>query len=130
MNMKKKVIILSLFIIIQILFVGINTCFADDVLNPESWKPSETQSDGTAIIDATDDKDFTDKVNVVLTAIRNIGIIVSVAAVMVIGIKFMLGSVEEKAEYKKMIPGYLIGTFLVFAVTVLPDLIYNIMQNV
>ena len=122
MNMKKKVIILSLFIIIQILFVGINICFADDVLNPENWKPNESVVSG-------DDTVFNNKVSIVLSAIRNVGIVVSVAAVMVIGIKFMLGSVEEKAEYKRVMPGYLIGAFLVFAVSVLPDMIYRIMQN-
>ena len=122
MNMKKKVIILSLFIIIQILFIGINVCFAGDILSPDDWEPSDSVVSG-------DDTIFTNKVNIVLTAIRNIGIVVSVAAIMVIGIKFMLGSVEEKAEYKKVLPGYLIGTFLVFAVSVLPDLIYKIMQG-
>ena len=122
MNMKKMVIILSLFIIIQILFMAINTCFADDVLNPENWKPKEDVVSG-------DDTVFNNKVTVILSAVRNVGIVVSVAAVMVIGIKFMLGSVEEKAEYKRVMPGYLIGAFLVFAVTVLPDMVYNIMQK-
>ena len=37
----------------------------------------------------------------IMGMIRNIAIIASVIIIMVLGIKYMLGSVEEKAEYKK-----------------------------
>ena len=48
---------------------------------------------------------------------------------MVLGIKYMLGSVEEKADYKKAIIPYLIGMFLLVSVTTLPNLIYQIVTS-
>ena len=58
-----------------------------------------------------------------------IGIVVSVVALIAIGIKFMLGSVEEKAEYKRTLIPYLIGAFMVFTVSLLPQIIFVIMEN-
>lgn len=61
----------------------------------------------------------------VLGIIRVIGIIVSVGALMVIGIREMTASVEEKSIIKQSMPGYIIGAFLVMAMTTLPSIIYN-----
>lgn len=53
------------------------------------------------------------------SAITSVGIAVSVVALAAIGIKYMLGSAEEKAEYKKSMMPYLIGALLVFAASTL-----------
>ena len=55
--------------------------------------------------------------NKVLTAIMNIGMVAAVLMIAILGIKYMLGSVEEKAEYKKDIIPYLIGACLLFGIT-------------
>lgn len=69
------------------------------------------------------------KAGVILGAIQNIGIVVSVVMLMVIGIKYMLGSVEEKANYKKTLVPYLIGALFLFTGTLIPQLIYKIMKE-
>lgn len=61
----------------------------------------------------------------ILGIIRVIGIIVAVGVVMVIGIKFMTGSAEERAEYKKTMLPYLIGAVLIFATTNILDMMYT-----
>lgn len=66
--------------------------------------------------------------NRVVGAIRVIGVFVSVAMTMVIGIKYMVCSVEEKAEYKKTAIAYLIGAILIFATTQFINFIYDIMN--
>lgn len=53
----------------------------------------------------------------VLTAVTNVGIVASVLILAMIGIKYMLGSVEEKAEYKKDLIPYVVGAFVVFGIT-------------
>ena len=58
-----------------------------------------------------------------------IGSIVSVAALILIGIKYILGSVEEKAEYKKTLKPYLIGAVMVFAITNLLGIIQGIVTS-
>ena len=53
----------------------------------------------------------------IINAIGVIGTIVSVIALIIIGMKYLTGSVSEKAEYKKTMIPYLIGVFIFFAIT-------------
>ena len=53
------------------------------------------------------------------TVIRNFAIVIGVIMLMVIGVKYMLGSAEEKADYKKSLMPLVIGIFIVmFAATI------------
>lgn len=52
--------------------------------------------------------------NLVLGAIQNIGTFTAVGILMILGIKYMLGSTEEKASYKKSMLPYFIGAILLF----------------
>lgn len=65
--------------------------------------------------------------NSVIKIVSTIGIVVSVVVLVVLGIKYMLGSAEEKAEYKKTMLPYLIGAALVFAASAIATVIYNFM---
>lgn len=65
------------------------------------------------------------KVGLVLGATRNISVVVSVIGLTVIGIKYMLGSVEEKANYKATMFPYIIGFVLAISGTTLVSFIYN-----
>lgn len=76
-----------------------------------------------------DSEKFKSKVEGILSIIQMVGVILSVIILILIGIKYMLGSVEEKAEYKKSLIPYLIGALMVFSVTTLPQIIYKFVQN-
>ena len=65
----------------------------------------------------------------ILGIIQVIGTVVSVVMLMVIGIKYMMGSIEERAEYKQTLKPYLIGAFLLFSGTTIPQIIYQIAKN-
>lgn len=69
------------------------------------------------------------KANNLLGLIQVVGIVISVVMIMAIGIKYMLGSVEEKAEYKSTLVPYLIGAFILFTGTTLPNIIYQFTKN-
>ena len=69
------------------------------------------------------------KAGVILGVLQTIGTVVSIVMLMIIGIKYMLGSVEEKANYKRTLIPYIVGAFLIFTGTLLPQIIYNIMQG-
>ncbi len=62
----------------------------------------------------------------ILGIIQVVGTIISVGVLMVLGIKYMMGSAEEKAEYKKTMLPYVIGAVFVFAATNIVGYIYNI----
>ncbi len=75
-------------------------------------------------------EELKEKTENVLGIVQVIGSVVSVIMLMAIGIKYMLGSVEEKAEYKKTIIPYLIGAALVFSGTTIPQILYQISKNI
>ena len=61
-----------------------------------------------------------------LGILRNIGVIVGVIGIAIIGIKYMLGSVEQKAQYKQTLIPFAIGILMLVAGTVLVSVIYEV----
>ena len=47
----------------------------------------------------------------------------------IIGVRYIMGSVQEKAEYKQTMWPYVIGAVLIFAGTTLVDIIYRAFQG-
>lgn len=73
--------------------------------------------------------ELTTKVNNVLGTIQVIGTVISVVAIIVIGIKYMTGSVESKASYKKVMIPYIVGAFLIFGISNIVPILYNIFKG-
>lgn len=61
----------------------------------------------------------------VVGLIRNIAIIAGVILLSVIGVKFMMGSAEEKAEYKKSLIPLVVGIVVVMAATQIMTMVVN-----
>ena len=72
---------------------------------------------------------FQDKVGKILGVVQIVGSLVAVICLIVLGVKYMMGSVEEKAEYKKTLLPYFIGALMVFGITNLLNVIYKVMIN-
>ena len=134
-----KKIVNVLLILFTIIFIG-NTSFAVEIDTKQ--KEIQVQSilkvagikddlrDLEKYVDDDPDIDkLTDKAGVILGLIQLVGTIISVGVLMVIGIKYMISSIEERAEYKKTFMSYIIGAFLLFTATTLPNLIYNAVHN-
>lgn len=86
--------------------------FHDDVLeNIDAYDPTSYDINAES---ATKIENITSRI---LTTISNIGIVISVIMLAVLGVKYMLGSVEEKAEYKAGLFPYVIGAFILFGIT-------------
>ena len=65
--------------------------------------------------------------NKIIGALQLFGSALSVVVLIILGIKYLLGSVEDKAEYKKSFIPYIIGAVLIFSVTFFLNIIWNIM---
>ena len=76
-------------------------------INPDDYKPPEITG-GDKIVTIG---------NRIIGGIQYLGSIVSVIGLVVIGIKYIIGSTEEKAEYKETMIPYIIGAVLVFVVS-------------
>jgi type IV secretory pathway VirB2 component (pilin) len=65
-------------------------------------------------------------VNTIIGWLTGIGMAVAVIVLLVLGIKYMIGSAEEKAEYKKTMIPYLVGAILVFGASAIAQVVYSI----
>ena len=84
--------------------------FANDVLEDiNQYKPDDMDSKSSEKIENVTSQ--------ILTSITDIGIAAAVIILAILGIKYMIGSVEEKAEYKKDLIPYLIGALILFGIT-------------
>lgn len=70
-------------------------------------------------INSSDAQRVEETISKVLSIITNIGMIVSAIIPAVIGVKYMIGSVEERAEYKKDMIPYLVGSVLIFGISII-----------
>ena len=61
----------------------------------------------------------------IVTIVSVAGSIISVIVLVVLGIKYMMGSAEEKAEYKKSLMPLVIGIVIVMMATTLVSFVYN-----
>ena len=59
-----------------------------------------------------------------------VGVVVAVVVILVIGIKYLIGSAEERAEYKKTMIPYLVGAILIFAATTIVNVVYNLASSI
>ena len=57
--------------------------------------------------------------------LQAVGVILSVVMLTVIGIKYLMGSAEEKADYKKSLMPYVVGAALVFTASIFAQAIYE-----
>ena len=69
---------------------------------------------------------FTDMVGTILGVVQTAGSIISVVCLIVLGIKYMMGSVEEKANYKKTLVPYVLGAIMVLGISNFINIIYQI----
>lgn len=66
----------------------------------------------------------------VVGILQAVGVILSVIVLIVLGIKYMMGSAEEKAEYKKTMMPYIVGAALIFAASAFAQVIYQFFTGV
>ncbi len=120
--MKKYIIALITMILIVMVISSITLkvqAIGLDVLtNPDAYK--QNTEDNSSLVPIG---------NVVIWVIRTVGIAMSTLILTVIGIKYITGSVEEKAEYKQTMWPYILGAFFLFAGSSITGLIYNLFNK-
>lgn len=77
-------------------------------------------------LDEEDYKEAFSMATNIVSALQIIGIVIAIVGVMILGIKYMLGSVEQKAEYKKTMIPYIVGCVFIFAITTIVSILYKL----
>lgn len=121
MNVINK--LLKTIFTLSIVFIMIGA-FCQKKSYAEKFNPGDYEPDSTTI--ATGATLLKDKGNKIVGIIRTAGSIISVVVLIMLGIKYMLGTVEERAEYKKSMLPYFIGSAFVFGITTILGIIIEI----
>jgi len=114
MNTKTMKILTIVFSTIAMVLMLGTVVFGADAPTPGSLT---AKYEGTTAI--------TDLGGKLMGILQTVGIVVAVIVLMVLGIKYMMGSAEEKAEYKKTMMPYIIGALLIFGATTIANMVYN-----
>lgn len=124
MKANKAIKILTIILTIVMLVMTTTSVFAKDGDTSEiTLTPDQVRTSATAASEEM--QNFGGKILGVLTTA---GIILSVVILIVLGIKYMLGSAEEKAEYKKTLMPYFIGAVLIFGASTIANIAYNFLK--
>lgn len=125
-NKFGKMIFISMIIVILMSLIMINTSFAsgieDPIENPDAYHPGTNWGSNNTRL--------TEIGEIIFSAIRIIGTIIAVVALMTIGLKYMFGSVEDKASYKERLVPYIIGAVMLFAITTILQIVYELVTGI
>ena len=113
MSTKTMKILTTIATIVLILSMGASIVYGDT-------SPLDITAQEGAGVDQV--KDLGGKLMGVL---QTVGVVVAVIILIVLGIKYMMGSAEEKAEYKKTMIPYLVGAILIFAASTIANVVYQ-----
>ena len=117
--MNKIVVKIVNMILIAMVIISISlNCFA---LTPTDISGTDNPTGTTQITDLGND---------IVGIFQVVGVVLAVAVIIVLGIKYMLGSAEEKSEYKKSMLPYLVGAAFIFAGSILANVIYEFFSGI
>lgn len=120
--MKKILKIITIFSLLAILLtLVVSPVFADIDINPDNYR--------AGMPSASESKRATEMAGKILAIVRTCGVVASMIVLSIIGFKYMLSSLEEKANYKENAIPYIVGCALLILCTTIPSIIYNIMQK-
>ena len=115
-NKKTMIIICAVVIALTVIVSLCNVCMAIEVTD---IKPNtKVQSTNLTNIGSN-----------IAGIIRNVGIVLAVVILMILGIKYMVGSAEEKADYKKSMIPYLVGAIILFGAAGIAQVVVSLSGN-
>lgn len=112
---KKTIKIITILSIIMCIIMAVTPVFAE--ITPDQIQPVDGDTNGILTISGK-----------VVGFIRNVGIAASVIILMIIGFKYLTGSVEEKADYKKSLMPYVVGAIVLFGASSIAGFVVNFMK--
>ena len=122
--MKRTVKLLSILLLAVIVSMTLTTVVSASSIDAANIAGGLTGTSSAAQGDVT-------KIgNQLIGIITTVGVVVAVIILLVLGIKYMMGSASEKAEYKKTMIPYIIGFILLMTSTTVANLIYEISAEV
>ena len=118
--MKKSLKIVSVLVLAIMMIMVATPVFAVDMGSAIDDVEGKIQYDGNA--------DISEKIGNIIGFLQWAGAIGGVLIITIFGIKYMMGSLEEKAEYKKTMIPFVVGAIVLILAPQIAKLIFNIMS--
>ena len=119
--MKNTMKVMSVLVIIAMLLFALSTVVSAsgaagliDKMNPDYSQGGDVANFGQKLT----------------SIISTIAIVIAVIVLLILGIKYMIGSASEKAEYKKTMIPYLVGALLVFGASAIAQVVVKMASNI
>lgn len=120
--MKKTMKIVSILMMAIMMLMIATPVFAVD---PTS---AINSLDGKINYTGNGNDDFTTKIGNIIGFLQWAGAIAGVLIITIFGIKYIMGSLEEKAEYKKSMIPFIVGAVVLIAAPQIAKLIFSILS--
>ncbi len=114
-KISKVTIVMTLIILLVLIIIPQPSFAVTD--NIADWNFNVTSNVPSKLVNVA---------GVIIRVLRNVAIMITVVVITALGIKYMVGSVQEKADYKKNYINIIIGVVLITMVTAIIDVIFNI----
>lgn len=121
---KTSKLIVALLIILTIATISLSSFATQDDDKPQQLKPTDLYPDANTVV--TGQTEIQQLGKQIVGVVQTVGIVIAVVILLVLGIKYMMGSAEEKADYKKSMIPYIVGAILIFASTTIVNIVYNL----
>lgn len=125
MNKTMKILTVILLAITLVMF------FSSNVLATSTSKASGLISNIEKATDnaekSVDTSKFVSTAGKIIVLLRNFSIIAGVILIIVLGVKYMMGSVEQKSDYQKSFVPLVIGIILVIGATSIASFLFSLM---
>lgn len=115
--MKIVAVLLMIFMLVSISYTTVMA--KSQATNPNTFSG---KTDGLTNVQSLGER--------IIGFVQLVGSLAAIIVLIVIGIKYLMGSTEEKAEYKKTMLPYIVGAALVFAASNIAGMIYNFADKI
>lgn len=134
--MKRSIILKILIVMVTVIVCSFNIVCAADAFDPKEFENEQIKAvhviNGVPQEEKIDSKVDLNNLKIIFSSVFHIisvvGSIISVIVLVILGIKYMVGSVEERAEYKNTLMPYFIGAICVFGAVNIANIIYKAVE--
>lgn len=125
MNKTMKILTVMLLAITLVMFFSSNVLAAST--SKASGLISNIEKATNAAESTVDTSKFVSTAGKIIVLLRNFSIIAGVILIIVLGVKYMMGSVEQKSDYQKSFVPLIIGIILVIGATSIASFLFSLM---
>lgn len=117
--MKKTMKILSIMLLVMTIVATASNVFASSIIGD-----IENATNNANVDNATGKLVTT--VGTIIKMIRNVAVIAGVLIIVILGFKYMMGSVEEKAGYQKSFIPLIVGIVIIMGATSIASFLFGL----